>query len=1369
MADDMIDEPMGEGIAPNGEGTLMVIDIEQELRRSYLGYAVSTLVSRALPDIRDGFKPVQRRIIYAMRELGITPNSSRVKSAKVVGETMGNYHPHGDTSLYFTMVRMAQDFSLRYPLIDPQGNFGCFTGDTRISLLDGTTPTFAELAERPANEIFYVYSVNAEGRIVVGEGRNARITRKKAALVEVVLDNGRRIRCTPDHRFLLRDNTYCEARHLTPAHSLMPGYFDVAPIKEGLNDYLRIMQPATGKYEFVHQAADAYNEARGCEAKATGAFVRHHKNFNRFDNSPDNIERMDFLAHLHLHSEQIAQLWQNPAFREAQRQGVADYYAAHPEVIEERRQRFIAQNQDEAFRAANGVRVAASLKRRYEDPALRAEISERMRTLWSDLEYRAKMREVLAGVEKRKLSSEEKARVAAILSEKSKAMWADDAKRKEITAAIVAALASPEIRQRLSKSAKQLWNDPEYRAKFAEDHHSQMAHTLWNDPATREFHREKIAVQWQDNGFRDAQRGGVQRSNARRLSENPQMMYDIAACAAITLRERWKTSEHKHQVMRQRVARYLSLLLAQEETVTEATYNAHRSQNWIPRMETALRYFGDFDEMLAAGRVYNHKIVAVTSMDETEDVYDITVDTHHNFLLADGVFVHNSVDGDSPAAMRYTESRMSPIAMEMLEDIDRDTVDWRPNYDQSRREPTVLPGKFPNFLCNGGEGIAVGMSTSVPPHNLREVIDAIVYLLEHPDATPDDLIKFIPGPDFPTSALILGTKGAREAYRTGRGKVIMQAQLQIEPMDNGKNAIVITELPYQVNKARLIIAIADLAKQKRVDGITAVDDFSDKHGMRIVIELRRDVMPRRIVNYLLKHTALRSTFGIIMLALVNGQPRILNLAQVLGYYLAHRKEIIVRRTRYELARAKAAAHIREGLQIALDHLDDIIALIRRSSSSEIARTEMVARFGLTQIQSEAILNMQLRQIAQLERQRIEDEYKKLLREIAQYEDILCTPARVVKIVKEELKYLRDKYGDERRTRILPTEADDITEEDLIPEEKTLVTISRDGYIKRVPLDTYKTQRRGGRGIASANLKDEDQLAHMFVATTTHYILFFTDRGRVYRLKAYEVTQTSRQARGQHINNLIQLIPGDKITAILPMKDMTAEGFLLMATVYGEVKRTALSNFANLRANGLICFDIEEGDNLKWVKHTDGNQEVMMITRNGMSVRFHENDVPDRGRTAGGVRGIEMRDHKTKLLKDEVVGVDVVSPTSQLLVVSENGYGKRTDLRLYRAQSRGGRGIKTMDVTTKTGPINEAAVVEPEDTLMVITEKGITIKMDIATIRAAGRSTQGVKLINLTGGDKVTTIERLIPTDEVEEEANALAALKEEELKLVKTR
>ncbi|MDE2127514.1 MAG: DNA gyrase subunit A [Armatimonadetes bacterium] len=727
------------------------------------------------------------------------------------------------------------------------------------------------------------------------------------------------------------------------------------------------------------------------------------------------------------------------------------------------------------------------------------------------------------------------------------------------------------------------------------------------------------------------------------------------------------------------------------------------------------------------------------------------------YPLVDGQGNWGSVDGDPPAAMRYTECRLTPLAMEMLEDLDRDTVDWMPNYDQSRSEPIVLPGKFPNFVCNGGEGIAVGMSTSMAPHNLREVANACIHLLDHPDATVDDVIRIIPGPDFPTAAFILGKKGAQEAYRTGRGRVIMQAKVEIEQLENGKSSIVVTELPYQVNKARLLETIADLVKSRRLDGVTDLNDFSDKRGMRVVIELRRDVMPRRVLNFLFKHTSLRQTFGIIMLSLVNGQPRQLNMLQVLAQFIMHRREVVIRRTRYELARARHTAHIREGLKIALDFLDEIIALIRSAASGEAARRGLVERFGLSFLQAEAILSMQLRQLAQLESQRIEDEYRGQLKLISFYEDILVNPARVTTIVKDEMTALRDKYGDDRRTRILAQEADEITEDDLVTEEDTLVTISRDGYVKRVPLDTYRTQKRGGRGVQAANLKEEDQLAHLFVATTTHLILFFTDRGRVYRLKAYEIPQTTRQARGQHLNNFIQTESGDTVTAILPLRNLGEGGYLLMATGYGEVKRTELSFFANLRNNGLICFDIEDGDNLRWVKHTDGNQEVIMITSGGKSIRFLESQVPTRSRGAGGVRGIEMRHRTTRELADRVVATDLVTPTSQLLVASEHGYGKRTVLSQYRPQSRGGRGILTMNVTQRTGPIVDAAVVEPTDRLMVLTEAGVAIQMDIAGIRSTGRSAQGVRLINLDAGDRVVTIERLLSAEDAQEAADRAAA------------
>jgi DNA gyrase subunit A len=708
-----------------------------------------------------------------------------------------------------------------------------------------------------------------------------------------------------------------------------------------------------------------------------------------------------------------------------------------------------------------------------------------------------------------------------------------------------------------------------------------------------------------------------------------------------------------------------------------------------------------------------------------------------------------SIDGDPPAAMRYTEARMTAASIEMLDDIDRDTVDWMPNYDQRLNEPSVLPGKFPNLLCNGGEGIAVGMATKIPPHNLREVIDGAIHSLENPEATWEDLMKFIPGPDFPTHGIILGTKGIKEAYATGRGRVIMQANTIIEPMDNGKNAIVISELPYQVNKAKLQMDIADLVKQKKVDGITAINDLTNRHGMRVVIELRRDVQPRKVLNYLLKHTQLRTTYGIILLALVDQQPRLLTLPQILTHFLNHRRVVIARRTRYELGRAKARAHILEGLQIALDALDEIIRIIRGSDNDSIARAEMMVRFGLTQIQAEAILSMELRQLTRLSRTRIEDEYRGKLKDIGNFEDILETPARVNAIIKTELKTIRDKYGDERRTRILATEADEIGEEDLIPEEDTLVTITRDGYVKRVPMDTYRTQRRGGRGIIGANTKEEDTIEHVFMANTHDFLLFFTSRGKVYKLKAYEVPQTSRTAMGTAIINLINIEPGDVVTATVPVKDLhKATGYMLFATKNGEVKRVNLKEFANLRANGLICFDLEPDDDLKWVKLTNGQRECILVTRGGKSIRFKESQVPTRGRPAGGVRGIEMRDEKGQL-KDQVVAMDIVDPTSELLVVGEKGIGKRTALINYRIQSRGGKGLITMDITEKTGQVVNAVVVHPDDRLMIITKNGITIRMDVSGIRLAGRSTQGVKLINLGVSDTIGSIARLAKVEDAE--------------------
>lgn len=734
-------------------------------------------------------------------------------------------------------------------------------------------------------------------------------------------------------------------------------------------------------------------------------------------------------------------------------------------------------------------------------------------------------------------------------------------------------------------------------------------------------------------------------------------------------------------------------------------------------------------------------------------LYDTMVRMAQDFSLryplVDGQGNFGSVDGDPPAAMRYTEARLTPLAMEMLEDIDRDTVNWMPNYKQDEDEPTVLPSKFPNFLCNGGEGIAVGMSTKVPPHNLREIVDGLVFLLDHPDAAVSDLMKFITGPDFPTAGLILGTRGIREAYETGRGRIVMQANVNIEPIENGKHAIIITELPYQVNKSELIAKIAELVKHKRVDGITAVDDFSDRHGMRVVVELRRDVQPKRVLNFLLKHTQLRHTFGVIMLALVDNQPKLLNLLDALSLFLTHRREVVVRRTRYELGRARERAHIVEGLQIALNFLDEVIQTIRTAPDSATARVSLMTRFGLTQIQAEAILSMQLRQLTQLEQEKIGDEYRGLLKSVANLEDILMNPERVIRIIKDEMRSLRDKYGDDRRTRIVLREAEEIGEEDIIPEEDTVVTISRTGYVKRMAKDTFRTQGRGGRGKTGANTREDDTIADLFVASTHHTILFFTNRGRVYKLKAYEIPLASRTAMGTAIVNLIGIEPGDIITASVPVPNISGEGYLLLATMFGEVKRVDLHEFANLRANGLICFDLEEGDELKWAQLTDGGAEAILVSEGGKSIRFKESDVPVRGRPAGGVRGMELRGPDGKLA-DRVVAMVLARPGAEMLVVGQRGMGKRTDLDNYRSQSRGGKGIITMKITERTGNIVGAVVVDRDETIMLMTDKGMVIRVAVAQIRSTGRSASGVQIIRLEAGHSVSAIARMAPTVDVEE-------------------
>lgn len=710
------------------------------------------------------------------------------------------------------------------------------------------------------------------------------------------------------------------------------------------------------------------------------------------------------------------------------------------------------------------------------------------------------------------------------------------------------------------------------------------------------------------------------------------------------------------------------------------------------------------------------------------------------YPLVEGQGNFGNIDGDGPAAMRYTEARLTHVAMELMEDLDRETVDWVPNYSQELNEPVVLPSKFPNLLCNGSQGIAVGMATNLPPHNLTEVCNALLLRLDNPDSTLDEIMEVMPGPDFPTYGIIMGTKGIRSAYETGRGSITLQAKTMIEPSDAGKSVIVITEIPYQVSKETLVKSIGQLVKERAFDGILSVQDYSDKRGMRIEVEVRRDVNPNRALNYLLKRTSLRTTFGAIMLTLVDVAPRTCPLILILDQHLKHRRDVIERRTRYELMRAIEEVHLNEGYQIARRFLDEIIAVIRAAADPNTARVELVRKFDLSPLQSNAILAMPLRRLTQLEQSKLEADYKEALLKVQNWLDILNDAARLKAVLRDEIVYLRDKYGDERRTKIQAREAAELTDEDLIPEEEAIISISRDGYIKRVSIDAYRQQRRGGKGVMNIQ-KADDEPAHLFQVSTHHFILFFTDRGRVYKLKGYEIPESGRYAKGMPVINYINILGGERVTATVSVKDITGDGFLTMITRKGEVKRTPLKAFANIRNNGLIAFNIEEGDELGWSLKTRGADDVILITEHGQSIRFSEKQATSRSRTAGGVKAMTLKPG------DIIVSADVIQPEATLLVVSENGYGKRTDLGEYRIQKRGGSGILTMHCTDKTGIIVGAEVVLPEDRLLVMTVNGKGIRVKVKEIRLTGRIAQGVKLINLSNGDAVRSIARIVQEED----------------------
>lgn len=1107
-------------------------------------------------------------------------------------------------------------------MIEGQGNFGCFTKDTKVKLTDGRDLSFEELIEEDKlGKINYTYTVNSLGLISIAKIKKPRLTRKKSVIVEVILDNKEKIRCTPGHLFMLRDATYRKAEDLITNDSLMPLYERLSEKADRINreGYKLIYQLLKNEWLPTHHLADNYNLTHKKYARSAGR-VRHHLDFNKLNNNPDNVERIGWGEHWKIHHDHASLLHKNPDYREKIAEGRNKFWM-NP-VNREKYARFMAKRNIES---------------------------------WKDQNYREKMRRFLSEVNIRYVQKHPE-------------------RRKELS-------------DRLTRTLKGLWQDSEYRARM----------------------HEKII-----------------KGNKNHITNSTGRLKFLNICKE-TVGEFKTLNEENYSKARKKIYPYGS----------------------APLWETGVGKYFNGDTNLVFKEIYNnHKVVRVRKLSKKEDVYDLTIDETHNFALAAGVFVHNSIDGDSPAAMRYTESRLAKISDEMMQDIEKETVDWQPNYDGTRQEPKVLPARLPNLLLNGSFGIAVGMATSIPPHNIGEVADAVLHMADNPDASDQDLLKFVKGPDFPTGGLIFDSKAIKEAYLTGRGAVTTRAKVDIQEKKNRQYEIIVTEIPYQVNKSELVKRIAELVQEKKIEGIKDLRDESGREGLRIVIELKNDVPPQKILNQLYKHTDLQKNFNFNTVALVDGiQPRLLSLKEVITYYLDYRKLVIKRRTIFDLRKAEERAHILEGLAKALNSIDRIIQTIKKSENKESAKTNLIKTFKFTEIQAVAILEMKLQALAGLEREKIENELKEKLALIKELNLILKSPARILKIIKDDVLDVKEKYGDARRTQVISHATEEFTEEDLVPKEEAVIALSSSGYIKRLSPSVFKSQNRGGKGLIGSEVADEDFIAHFMSANTHDDLLFFTDRGRVFQTKAYEIPVGSRTSKGRAIHNFLELPGEENVSAIIAYANSEGKKnvkedarYLVMATRNGLIKKTHLSDFSNIRRTGIMAIALKKGDSLNWVKLSQGKDQVMLATKKGRSIRFSESQIRAMGRAAAGVKAINLKKG------DEVAGFDIINASQipnakslKFLVVAANGFAKQTALGQYRVQSRGGSGIATAKVTPKTGELVAAKVLVEETEIMALSAKGQIIRTKLSSVRVTGRSAQGVKIMNLKAGDRLAGV------------------------------
>ncbi len=1217
--------------------------LEEEMKSAYLDYAMSVIVGRALPDVRDGLKPVHRRVLFGMSELGLGPTRGYAKCARIVGEVMGNYHPHGDSSIYDTLVRMAQDFSLRYPLVDGQGNFGsidddpaaamryCVTGETRVAMEHGTV-RIGDLAAGMQPES----DRDVELSVLDRRGRPVSASR--------VFHSGDH----PTLRLRTREGYDLTGSHNHPVLCLV----DMVGVPLLLWKRLDELQPGdrvvvAREPRFDHEPLSD-SDAR--LARLIGAWVAEgwvsatRAGFN-------NVDPQYFDEVLAGYDEHV---------------GGARYVAsrtiASGSVLHEIDVQNLAALHDSPLGDLAGLRSEAM------------RIPERV---WhGSLNFK---RVFLASLFTGDGSSSLLPRSTIQVSYSTRSeQLARDVQRMLLEFGVISRLSGPSDRGEIK--------------------------VVITNRRDAKLFRDRV-------GF-----DGIKQAKLER------------ELAAVPLESRALSSDH---------VPYLAEYIRQDGSDDDADrtwlrkHNVDRIERWERDRVALLERISSPEarsvvEPLVTGEHYYAEIVAIEDAG-VQPVFSLRVDTDDHSFITDGLVSHN------------TEARMTRLAVEMLRDIDMDTVDFVPNYDGRKQEPTVLPARFPNLLVNGSSGIAVGMATNIPPHNLGEVVAATMAFIDDPDISTEGLMAFVKGPDFPTGGIIMGLQGIRDAYETGRGRVRVRARVNTEDIGRGKEALIVTELPFTVKKGGdtgLISKIVELVHDKKLSEISDIRDESDRRGMRLVIELKRDVLPKVALNKLYKHTSMQSTFGVNTVALVDGVPKTLSLRDVIRHYVDHQRDVIVRRCKFELAQLEARIHVLEGLLIALDNLDAVIELIRRSKNRDDARTELVARFALSLIQATAILDLRLSQLTALETDAIVEEHADKMERVRELREILGDEQRVLDLIKEELAEILERFGDDRRTQISPSE-DDLDIEDLIPDQQMVITLTKTGYIKSLPLATYRAQQRGGRGVTGMDMKDGDFIEHLFVCSSHDYLLFFSNRGKVYRSKVYELPEAQRTSKGRALVNVLPLREGERIQSVVSTRDFKETQYLVFATRAGVIKKTEfLAYNTPIKADGIIAIKIRDEDELVAVRPVDTDDEIIMVSRAGLTVRFGESDARAMGRDTGGVRGMDVASTSPPT---QVIAMDVARDDMELLVVTENGYGKRTKIDQYRKTSRGAKGVKTIGLTDAKGGLAGALVVRPHQELVFISEGGMVQRTNVKGISQQGRSATGVRVMNPKDDDRVSAV------------------------------